>query len=269
MKNSLKEPFEKTLKDLVGSNKFVLYLLEKISGVDPFGEWISAYDSVSTKENIECFFKSIDTNVKVHWNIPPEKQCIFAFNHPTGPFDGMFVHKTIHTFNLKAKLIGEEIMGTLDVLRDCYIPISFRSKNKKQNIIEIVNNEIKKGYSIALFPGGTVAKKENLFNGINEYPWKKGVLRFAKENNLQIVPCFTDAELSLPFYLFKKIHSDLATLILFRENLKAVKKYMGKTVNIYVGDPILHENIEVTDEYVRSLQNICENLKYQVYTHNE
>lgn len=283
----LKIEFEKTMREkFIGdfvdpsSNKGIflervfLPLLAKISGVANYekicDEKLSNL-SVANPEDLNVIFKNLNLNSKIYLNkFDLNKQYIVVCNHPTGPLDGLFIQKVFHILGIKGKLLGDDIMTGLKQMKDAYIGLSTRIGGKSRiSQLRALKKEIKNGHSLALFPAGSVSHFDLKQKKICEYKWNLGFIEIAKSNNLDILPVYIDANLSVWHYFFKFIYSDIASLRLFRESKKFIDRNQGNYINIYIGNPIEVSDLDATKENASKIQNICENLKYQTYTHIE
>ena len=279
MRNPTKDKFISTLKDVFISQQdkgnvkdflfesLVIPLLVKISGFDEAYKWLSQFGAAGVKEDLDEMFDKLNINVRFHYNTPPEKQAVFVFNHPTGPYDHAFIQRALHFFGMKGSVLGDEIMEDLLFVKGTYLPLNIRTKDssKKQKQLNNISNVIQQGHSLILFPSGEVANKSFISRKTVEYPWKTGFIKFAKQYSLNIIPCYIDVEASFLFYLLKHINRDLASLTLFREGAKTAKKCKGRTIDIYIGDSIDFNMIEIDVAQAFEVKKICENLKTKKY----
>lgn len=276
---SLSEEFTKTLSERFKTkNNFLnkvlnitlVKLLKKISGVEMYQQICDTKLKglfVAEPKDLDLLFKNLDFKTSVYYNPIESKQYLIVSNHPTGPLEGVFIQKIFHTINIKGKLMGDDIMSGVEQMKDAYIGVSIRVDGKSRIAqLRAIKKEIKNGISLALFPAGSVSHFDLKQRKICDYEWDIGFIEMAKSNNLDILPVFIDANLSLTHYILKEIYSDISSLRLFRESKKFLDRNKGKEIEIYIGNPISSKDIEANKESAQKIQKICENLKYQSYT---
>lgn len=280
----LKIAFEKTLRkkfiaDLCSEDnkavffeRIVIPLLSKISGVEGFETWVKTFDNknIAKQEDLQAMFKHLGLSVKLHWNVAPNKQNIFVFNHPTGLLEGLFMQQVVQYFNLRGKVLADETLFAINVTKDITIPLSIRSENDGSQFGQLRNlkREIKSGQSLIICPSANVSKKDFFENKIVEYEWNIGFLELSKSNSLDIIPCYIDAELTLLFYMFRYIYKDASSLILFKECTSFLKRNNGNIIDIYIGDSISHETVDISEDTANKFRELCQSLKFKTYNNN-
>lgn len=277
---SLSEEFEKTLfeKFKTGNEKIdpiikatLVKLLKNISGVDMYqkicDEMLYGL-SVANPNDLDKIFERLGFKPVVYSNDIENmnKQYIVVSNHPTGPLEGIFIQKIFNTIGLRGKLMGDDIMSGVDQMKDAYIGLSIRVDGKSRIAqLRKIKKEILNGLSLALFPAGSVSHFSLKDKKITDYEWQPGFIEMAKSNNLDILPVYIDANLSIFHYLFKELYEDISSLRLFRESKMFIDRNNGKTVELYIGQPIKSSELESTLENAQKIKEICENLMFQSY----
>lgn len=283
----LTREFEKTLKEkFIGDSdpnngksilieRVLIPLCTKISAIQTFEKYCDqnlSGLSATKSEDLEKIFNYLCFNVKIHSNIQVnlDSKYMIVSNHPTGPFDGIFIQKIFNHLGLRGKTVGDNILGGVEQLGDIILGLSIRSDSKSK-IAELraIKKEIKLGINLALFPSGSVSHFNLKKMKVSEYEWYSGFIELAKSNDLDIIPVYIDTNLSPIYYFFKEVYHSFGSLMLFREFIKFVDRNKKGTINLYIGDPISINDIESTKEFASKIQDICENLKYQIYTHIE
>lgn len=277
---SLSVQFEKILfeKFKTGNEKLdpiikatLIKALKSISGVDLYEKICDnvAYNlSIANQDHLKIIFEKLKIKPVVYLNEieNKNKQYLIVSNHPTGPLDGVFVQKILGSLDLQGKIVGDDIMAGLDQLKDGYIGLSIRSDGKSKIAqLRKLKKEILNGFSIVLFPAGSVSHFSIKEKRITDYDWEPGFIHIAKSNNLDIIPVYIDSNLSIFHYIFKEIYADLSSLRLFRESISFINRNSGKTIEFYVGQPIKSNEIEPTTEDAQKIKEICENLMFQSY----
>lgn len=277
---SLSEEFEKTLfeKFKTGNEKLdhiikatLIKLLKNISGVDMYQKICDETFcglSITNSNDLDKIFERLKFKPVVYSNDIENmnKQYIVVSNHPTGPLEGIFIQKIFDTIGLQGKLMGDDVMSGVHQMKDVYIGLSIRSDGKSRIAqLRKIKKEILNGFSLALFPAGAVSHFSLKDKKITDYEWQPGFIEMAKSNNLDILPIYIDANLSIFHYLFKELYEDISSLRLFRESKMFVDRNNGKTVELYIGQPIKSSELESTFEDAQKIKEICENLMFQSY----
>lgn len=252
-------------------DKTLINVLKKISGVDLFeqicNEKLNGL-SLTNAEDLKVVFERLDIKPIVYSNNTQNlgKQYIIVCNHPTGPLDGVMIQKICASIGLKGKIIGDDIMSGVKELHDSYIGLSIRVDGKsKVSQLREMKKQIKSGISVAIFPSGSVSHFDIKKLKICEYEWQPGFIEIAKSNNLDILPVYIDANLSFMHYLFKDIYSDISSLRLFMESKNFIDKNKGKTIDLFIGEPISTKDLESTLDNAQKIKDICENLMFESY----
>lgn len=277
---NLSEAFIKTLKEKFKTNSPTLNnvinatlvkLLKKISGVEMYQETcditLNGLSIVKT-EDLNEIFKRLDITPVIYSNKIENlnKQYILVSNHPTGPLEGIFIQKIFNSLGLRGKLMGDDIMSSVEQMKDVYIGLSIRVDGKSRIAqLRQMKKEISGGLSLGLFPAGAVSHFDINQMKITDYDWETGFIELAKSNNLDILPVYIDANLSILHYIFKEVYSDISSLRLFRESKRFLDKNKGKTIDLYIGQPISSKDLEPTVENAQKIKDICENLMFQSY----
>lgn len=230
--------------------------------------------SMSNPEDLEKIFEKTGIKVQIHYNeediVLKKNQVMIVSNHPTGPTDGAFSHKTLHALNLRGKVLGDDVLSGLDILKDGYIGISLRGDGKTRLAqLKNLKKQVLSGSSLVMFPSGEVSKLNLEKRKVIDSPWKSGFIEIAKSNNLQILPIYIDSNLSLFYYVLNKISADVASLSLLKETLNFIKVHQNDVINVYVGKTIDPESLETTEESALMIKNYCENLKYCSYKNHK
>ena len=141
--------------------KLALPILERISGIDPFLEWIQQCGVAGNPDDLNKNFSKLGTKTNFHYNVSPTTKSIFVFNHPTGLFEYAFIQRTVQFFGLKGCVLGDEVVESVPFVKGTYIPLDIRTKDpvKKKNQLNNIKNHIESGQSLIIFPAGAVSNK--------------------------------------------------------------------------------------------------------------
>ena len=281
---SLTQAFTKTLSEAIASpnqklntyiDKYIVPILKNISGVEHYEEYsknILNGLSAAKEDDLNEIFKRLGFGTRIFSNLDlnfdKNKKYMIVSNHPTGPIEGLFIQKVFHNLGIRGKLIGDDIMSGVEQMKDCYLGLSIRVDGKSRiGQLRNIKKEVSSGTNLAIFPAGSVSKFSFEERKVIEFPWNIGFIELAKSNNLDIIPIYINASLSPLHYLLKsnsKIEN-LSSLRLFRESFLFVNRNKNKKIDIYIGNPIDIQSLEVDDISAKKIQNICENLMFQSY----
>jgi len=277
---SLSEEFEKTLfeKFKTGNEKLdpiikatLVKLLKNISGVDMYqkicDEMLYGL-SVANPNDLDKIFERLGFKPVVYSNDIENMNIYQKELEITQKNKNQITtnKKIFNTIGLRGKLMGDDIMSGVDQMKDAYIGLSIRVDGKSRIAqLRKIKKEILNGLSLALFPAGSVSHFSLKDKKITDYEWQPGFIEMAKSNNLDILPVYIDANLSMFHYLFKELYEDISSLRLFRESKMFIDRNNGKTVELYIGQPIKSSELQSTLEDAQKVKEICENLMFQSY----
>ena len=280
---SLTEDFKKTISEKIKSdnnninyliNKVIVPILTEISGVKDYEKYSETHLKglyVVKKEDLDEIFNRLGFDTRILLNSFPDKnkRYMIVSNHPTGPLEGLFVQRVFHTLDIPGKLIGDDIMGNFEQMKDCYLGLSIRVDGKSRLAqIRKIKKEVSNGINLAIFPSGSVSKFSFKNGRPSEFKWDKGFIDLAKSNNLDILPIHIKANLSPLHYLLKSHDKlqDLSSLRLFKESLLFVENNKNQKIDICIGDPISIDSIVSDEKSAKHIQNICESLIFKSYS---
>lgn len=187
-------------------------------------------DSVIEHMNIKVIVKGLD-------NIPKSGGCYLVGNHPLGGMDAMALVHGFKSVRPDLKFIVNDILLKIKNLSNMFYGINKHGKTAADSLKRI-NGLFASDNAVFIFPSGLVSRR--LKGLVRDLEWKKTFVTRAKKNNKLVVPVYLDGEMSSFFYRlsnFRKsvgIKANIEMLFLVDE----MKKQEGKTIHVYVGEPI-------------------------------
>ncbi|NQW07324.1 MAG: lysophospholipid acyltransferase family protein [Candidatus Pelagibacter sp.] len=234
--DKIKKLYENNYNDLENSNNFWQKVLEYL--------------------NIKYFPRYLE-------KFPSKKPIIIVANHPFGLLDGLIISSIITNLRSDYKILINDEITQIDLIRDYLLPIKFSAAKKdikkniqtKRNAIKHVNN----GGVLIAFPSGEVATSNYIFDKAVERNWKPLIGSIIKKTNCKIFPVYFHGNNSLFFQIIGFFSESLRRLLFVRELL-------NKRHNIFfltIGKSIKSEKFNKWNN-----ANIAEYLKKKVLNLN-
>ena len=137
------------------------------------------------------------------------------------------------------------ILTNIGAMDDNFVSVKPDSKNeganlKNMNGVRVSLQRLKEGHPMGFFPAGSISMYDKEAGRIQDLPWTHSVIRLIRKANAPIYPVYFDFLNSRFFYWLGRIDWRIRTL---RIPAEAFNK-RGRTVDIYIGDPINPEEIQ-------------------------
>ena len=178
--------------------------------------------------------------------IPSSGSLIVIANHAFGVADGLTLCSLISSVRQDYKLITHKVLRQAEAVKEKILPIDFAQSKEavKLNIdsrrkAEKVLNE---DGIILIFPSGAIATKNNLRSKVKakESEWKQFTSKLAIRTNSPVLPIYFEGQNSQLFHIANKIGQTFRYSLMMYE----LKRKIGDTINIHVGEVIPFETIE-------------------------
>lgn len=191
--------------------------------------------------------------------IPKQGPVLLIANHPIGSLDGVGLLKIGMDVRPDVKVVANAMLHAVEEMRDVVIPVDNMGKGASRDAIKGINEQLKQGGAIALFPAGKVSR---YYDGkIQDDTWQSGFIKFAQKSNARIVPVHFAAQNSGLFYWLSKNLFSLSTLWLVRE----VFTFKNKTIQATIGEPL-----DLNDYKDQSTEQLAALVRQKVYAlHNK
>jgi putative hemolysin len=175
----------------------------------------------------------------------PEGAFITVSNHPIGSLDGIMLIDIFASRRKDFCVMVNGVLTKIGAMTDNFISVMPRTNSESASNPYNVNGiraslaRLKEGHPMGFFPAGAMSfiNKEKL---IRDLPWTHNVIRLIRKANVPIYPVYFDCRNSGFFYWLGKIHWKIRIL---RVPVEAFNK-RGKTLDVYIGEPILPETIQ-------------------------
>jgi len=245
--------------------RFIISYLKRISHQDSINTFIennkNYYDYDFARQILTHF--GVHVKITNHENLNKANRPIIASNHPLGGLDGMALMADLgETF--KPKALANDLLMSLDNLKNVFIPINKHGKNARA-YITIINEAFDSDGAIILFPAGLVSRKKK--GVIKDLEWKKTLIQRARKHKRDIVPTYIEGKNTDFFYNLANIRKLLGIKINIEMLYLADEMYKQRNSNIGItyGLPISYT---VFDDRMNDEQ-WTEAIKTHVYTLKE
>ncbi len=183
-------------------------------------------------------------NAEVLDNLP-EGAFVTVSNHPIGSIDGIMLIDIFASRRPDFKVMVNGILTNIGAMDDNFVSVKPDSKNeganlKNMNGVRVSLQRLKEGHPMGFFPAGSISMYDKEAGRIQDLPWTHSVIRLIRKANAPIYPVYFDFLNSRFFYWLGRIDWRIRTL---RIPAEAFNK-RGRTVDIYIGDPINPEEIQ-------------------------
>ncbi len=221
-------------------NRSVVHFAQWMLGIDRLNR---LYDKTADAQGVdfaEAVLQQLDIRIEVDQkrldHIPRTGPFLLVANHPQGALDGLLLIALIARIRPDVKFLGNFLLTKIVNLSDFFLPVDpFNAKNGR-NIsgIRKALAHLRSGAPLVIFPAGEVSTFQKGFRRVSDKPWSQAMVKFIRQAEVPIVPCFIDGRNSLKFHLVGKIHPLLRTV---RLPLELLNK-SHRTIGLSLGSPV-------------------------------
>ena len=174
----------------------------------------------------------------------PEGAFITVSNHPIGSLDGIMLIDIFASRRPDFKVMVNGVLTHVGAMEDNFISVVPDSTNQGANMkningVRLSLQHLREGHPMGFFPAGAISMYNKETKKIQDLPWTHSVIRLIRKAGVPIYPVYFDFLNTNFFYWLARISWRIRT---FRIPAEVFNK-KGRTVDIYVGDPILPETI--------------------------
>lgn len=180
-------------------------------------------------------------------DLPKEGALIFIANHPFGVVDGLIMGKIAAESRKEFSILANAVLGGQDPrIERNLLPVDF-AETKEASMINISTRrtaieKLAQGEAIVVFPGGGIATAPKVFGKAEELEWKNFTAQMIQRSKATVVPIFFHGQNSPLFHLASKMGPTFRLGLALRE----VKRTIGKTVHLTIGEPIAFDTLGKT-----------------------
>ena len=196
----------------------------------------------------------------------PEGAFITVSNHPIGSLDGIILIDIFAAKRPDFRVMVNEFLAHISAMEDNFISVIPKTddnaggNNKNVNGIRLSLQQLRDGHPMGFFPAGAMSFYDRKRKRVRDLPWTHSVIRLIRKANVPVIPVYFDCKNSNFFYFLGRISWKIRVL---RVAVEAFNK-KGQTLHVYLGDPILPENIKTIlddDSLADFLYNQTYNIK--------
>ncbi len=195
-------------------------------------------------------------------NVPKDKPVIFYANHPLSGIDAFLMMKEIEQVRPDTKVIAASFLESIPgFAENAYIVNVLKTPEAReynQEMIKIINQHVKEGKSLLIFPAGSVSRWDE---GARTYAmdpeWKKGFIKFGEQSEeTTYIPLFVEGEPSEAYLKTREKNVTLSNALIFKE----LSNQINSTVRFQVG-----EGIRLSDLHYFSYEEKISYLRAKLY----
>ncbi|OAV69734.1 hypothetical protein Barb6XT_00307 [Bacteroidales bacterium Barb6XT] len=196
----------------------------------------------------------IDIRYKIHnrevLDTLPEGAFATVSNHPIGSLDGIILIDIFAACRPDFKVMVNGFLNNIGAMEENFIPVIPESGKTDTNASANINGvrlslqHLKEGHPIGFFPAGAVSFYSCRQRKVRDIAWIHSVARLVRKAAVPVYPVLFDFRNTAFFYLLGAIDWRIRTL---RMPVEAFNK-RGKTVDVYIGNPITAEEIQATGD---------------------
>ncbi|MEM7798612.1 MAG: lysophospholipid acyltransferase family protein [Chloroflexota bacterium] len=215
------------------------------------------------------FFEAIKVlKVDLDWDkeqlakIPKDGPVIFIANHPFGVLDGIIMCNLAATNREKWGIMINEALCKVDHLKENLLPINF-DETKEAVKLNIESKKkamkmLKAGGSLIIFPAGGISTADRKgFGEVTDLEWKLFTAKLIQMTRATVVPVFFHGRNSRIFQIVSQFSLTLRLSMVIRE----LRRQIGKTQKVTIGDPIFYDQMEV----IKGRQALLDYLREKTY----
>ncbi|MBX2811934.1 MAG: lysophospholipid acyltransferase family protein [Myxococcales bacterium] len=197
--------------------------------------------------------------------IPKHGPLLLIANHPFGVVDGLALCELAIKARSDFKIMIHRALFKDPALQSFMLPVDFSGTREaaRQNIA--VRNEaigyLKKGGTIAIFPGGGIATAPRMFGSATDLDWKLLPAKLIHAAKATVVPVFFPGQNSRLFQWASQLSETLRLSLVIRE----ITNKRGRTIDMVIGDPIPYARLNP----IKDRRELTNHLRTQVYALSE
>ena len=232
----------------VAVEKILAKIISRLLYLNRVEKFIKNYSHLDGKQFINQLFEELNFSYLIssrdHYKIPSHGRVICVANHPIGSLDALSLLKAVLEVRRDVKIVANEILYSIESIRNLLIPIKLDSKSAQKNSINEIRQALQNEYAVILFPAAEVSRLKGLT--IVDSKWNRGAVSFANKFNSPVLPVYIEARNSFLFYfislLSKKVSMLLLSHELFNKTNHIIKLKIGDIIPAKVFSSALIDN---------------------------
>jgi len=219
---------------------FVINYLIRTIHQDELNDILFRYRDKQGTDFMESLLDYFDLKLEtVHpENIPDDRRCIFASNHPLGGLDGICLSAILGKhYKGRFRCLVNDLLLYIPNLRSIFIPINKHGAQGK-DYASLTEEAYASDNQILTFPAGLCSRK--IDGKVQDVEWKKSFISKAVEYQRDVVPVFYEGRNSTFFYCIANIRRKLGIKMNYEMIYLPDEMFKLKhtTFRIHFGKPI-------------------------------
>lgn len=173
--------------------------------------------------------------------IPTAGRLLIVANHPSGALDALALLDMVGSVRTDVKIVANDLLSQVEGLRELLLPVRILGGKPSAQSLAAIDQALGEEQCVIVFPAGEVSRLGA--RGITDTRWRRGFLRFARENNAPVLPVRIQARNSALFYGASALSKPVGTALLAREMFKR----SGRRIALRVGS-VMHLDHAVEPE---------------------
>lgn len=175
----------------------------------------------------------------------PEGAFITVSNHPIGSLDGIMLIDIVAARRPDFKVMVNGILSKIGAMTDNFISVQPDTKHEgrgnRANMggVRLCLQHLQAGHPMGFFPAGAMSFYNKEAKAVRDLPWTRSVVRLIHRAGVPVYPIYFDFLNTPFFYWLGNVSWQLRTLRVVHE----IFNKRGRTVDVYVGNPIPAEQI--------------------------
>lgn len=187
---------------------FIYRYLERIAHQRDINEFLEKHGEKQGLDFVRAALQDFNVTITVigEENLPRNKRCIFAANHPLGGFDGILLMDVMSRYYSDFRFLSNDILMNITNLHSLFIPINKHGKQAMESAARL-HEAYLSDKQIVTFPAGLVSRYIN--GQVMDLEWKKNFITKSVQYQRDVVPVHFTGRNSAFFYRLYRIRSML------------------------------------------------------------
>lgn len=241
---------------------FVIRILARIIHQDEINYILNKYSDSVGFDFLSKVIAEFNIKLEIEGleNLPENKKCFFAANHPFGFADGLVLTYIVSRKYGELKAIANDAFMFIPQLRPFVVAVNVFDGSSKEYIMEL-EKTYKQDVAITHFPAGIVSRRHN--GKVQDLPWQKSFITKSISSERDIVPIHFHGTNSSLFYLIHSfrmlfgIKANIELMLLPREMFRK----RNQTIRVTIGKPIPYQTFNKSLSHMEWAQKV----RAQVY----
>ena len=237
---------------------FVVKWIAKIIKQDELNRILGKYSDYDGVDFLTKIIEEFNLKLEIEGkeNLPENRKCFFAANHPFGVIDGLVLTHTVSEKYGNLKAIANDAFMFIPQLRPLIAAVNVYGRSSKE-YIKALDDTYNSEIPITHFPSGAVSRLKN--GKVQDSAWQKSFITKAVSSKRDIVPFYFYGRNSNLFYTVYTVRQlfgiklNIELLLLPREMFR--KK--NKTIKVKIGKPIQYHMFDESSSKRDWAQKVC------------